>query len=812
MRGQVTEVLNVYGMQGRQLVIPVYQRNYDWGQRQCQQLLDDLVDVIQEGRPKHFFGAVVGQPEGSWRWVVIDGQQRLTTVSLLMLALADLLDEGVLKSADEDRANLIRKTFLLLDEATNTPRFKLKPVKNDARAYGSLFGPTSEHIDTSSVTANYRFFLEEIPKLRIDVDQLWSAIERLEVMHLDLESHDDAQRIFESLNSTGLALSEADKVRNLVLMGLPSAEQNRVYEDYWNRIEESVGYETGSFLRWFLITKTPRTPRRDQVYDAFKAYAADLNKTGSELLEEVRRYSRYFNQIRTASTGTPQIDFRLQRINLLRSEVVLPLLMPLLGELEEETITTKDLSRCLRIVESYIFRRTVCRIPTNALNSIFASLYRDVTRLRPENSPFADVLAYSLRRRTGSGAFPDDETFAEAFVAEDLYHFQSERRKYLFECLENLDSNDTRDIAYGLESGVLTVEHIMPQTLPESWHVMLGPNSDAIHETWLHRIGNLTVTGYNSAYSNASFDSKKTRENGFDSSPFRLNHEMREATTWGEEHFRRRTERLLGDALSYWVYPQTDFEPPRPQLPTEPLGDDTDFTGRTVVGFSYNEHHATVQNWRDLTTRVFEVVLFLNRENFMSFAREIEWFRIGDHFDTEERGVYKIDEGIGWNASSSTSTKVSLMRRLFEHSELNTDDLVLTLRPDEDKNSTPDKESQYANSEPAFADLVKFLPVFDELVESREDSDLVEQTVEEFMQAFARFRIPDPSRVLGTTAANYIAESEDMGKSSSREILAIISAKLIEQELIDSAALANTIVDGSLKFWVSKLANVEVPA
>lgn len=317
MRGQVTEVLNVYGMQGRQLVIPVYQRNYDWGQRQCQQLLDDLVDVIQEGRPKHFFGAVVGQPEGSWRWVVIDGQQRLTTVSLLMLALADLLDEGVLKSADEDRANLIRKTFLLLDEATNTPRFKLKPVKNDARAYGSLFGPTSEHIDTSSVTANYRFFLEEIPKLRIDVDQLWSAIERLEVMHLDLESHDDAQRIFESLNSTGLALSEADKVRNLVLMGLPSAEQNRVYEDYWNRIEESVGYETGSFLRWFLITKTPRTPRRDQVYDAFKAYAADLNKTGSELLEEVRRYSRYFNQIRTASTGTPQIDFRLQRINLL---------------------------------------------------------------------------------------------------------------------------------------------------------------------------------------------------------------------------------------------------------------------------------------------------------------------------------------------------------------------------------------------------------------------------------------------------------------------------------------------------------------
>lgn len=613
-------------------------------------------------------------------------------------------------------------------------------------------------------------------------------------MHLDLEQHDDAQRIFESLNSTGLALSEADKVRNLVLMGLDVHEQERVYTDYWNRIEVNVGYDTGAFLRWYLVTRTSRIPRQDQVYESFKKYITETGLRGAELLDGVRKYSTYYRQIRTATTGSSKIDLRLRRLNLLKTDVVLPLLMPLFESRETGEITDLDLAECIRTVESYIFRRYIAEVPTNALNKVFATVYRDVKRIRPENRSFAEVLGYSLRKRSGSGAFPDDAEFISSLEVKNLYNFKGERRKYLFECLENLDSNDTRDIANGIEDGSLTIEHVMPQTLTQAWHDELGDEAQRIYEQWLNRLGNLTVTGYNSSYSNSSYSTKRTMKHGFMESPFRLNLEMRSAEHWGEDQLAARTRRLCADALTYWIYPESDFEPARPQLPTEALGTDTNFTGRAAVSFTWNEHHATVANWRDLTARVFTILLVEHRDEFLQWARTSDWFRVGAAYDPDENGVYRLDDSIGWNASSSTWTKVSLMRRVFSHLELDPEELIITLRSDETAERGQETAETAEGENFPYLEIVKFLPRLVELEGMATDDPLVQETVEEFMQSFHPFRDEQPLKTLGTSVRKFCADPERRAAATAEETIALISSKVDETEHVDPDALAEAAV------------------
>ncbi|HCT14070.1 MAG TPA: hypothetical protein DIW82_04550, partial [Corynebacterium nuruki] len=278
LKGQPTEIWKIYNRANSTLEIPVYQRNYDWGIAQCARLFDDLEALAaadREKQPRHFFGAVVGKSEGSWKWVVIDGQQRLTTISLLILAIAHAVEAGDIEAGeDPDLARKLVDDFLLVDANPNNLKFKLKPVKNDAAAYQALFGPEDDFVASSNVTANYRYFRERLRKTSLTAGQVWDAVSRLEVMHLDLEAHDDPQRIFESLNSTGLNLSESDKIRNFVLMNQKLDEQNRLYEQRWNPIEENVDYRTDWFIRWYLTAKTNRTPKESDIFEAFKRFAA----------------------------------------------------------------------------------------------------------------------------------------------------------------------------------------------------------------------------------------------------------------------------------------------------------------------------------------------------------------------------------------------------------------------------------------------------------------------------------------------------------------------------------------------------------
>ncbi|MGW9737135.1 uncharacterized protein DUF262/uncharacterized protein DUF1524 [Micrococcus sp. 140720015-1] len=805
MRGQVSGILSVYGNVDRELIIPVYQRNYDWREKHCAQLLEDLSALIREDRGAHFFGSVVGDPE-SFRWVVIDGQQRLTTVSLLLLALVRLLEDGTLETSEDGLAERIRRNYLVRDGETASPRFRLKPVKHDAEAYRCLFRADSASLETSTITKNYRYFLEQLPGLGLSGDQIWKAVQGLEVMILDLEKQDDAQRIFESLNSTGLALSEADKVRNLVLMGLPSKVQEQVYTDHWNRIEENVAYDTSVFLRWFLVTKTGKTPKISDVYEAFKAYARSVGTTGAELLAPVRAYSDYYRQLRDSATGHSAVDRRLHRLNLMNREVLLPLLMPMVEELHRGTITPDDFADAVRVLESYLFRRLAVGRASNALNSIFATLHREVSRIRPDDARFTDALVYSLRRRSGSGEFPLDEDFVEGFRAANMYRLPASDRRYLFESLENGESQDTRDIAGGLIAGDLTVEHVMPQTLTPEWRQELGEEADRVHAQWLHRIGNLTVTGYNSTYSNASFTEKKTLTEGFNFSPFRLNAEMKERVRWDEHAIEARTERLIEQALTIWPLPSTDFKPPRPQLPVEPMGTEGNFKGRYIVAYEFQGRRHVVNTWRDFAVLVLRDLLEIDRARVLAMAKQSDAYRVeGQEVPPgREKNFVEIEPGLLWNLWSDTMTKVNALRRMCEAAGVDPDDIMITLRPSEE-DAAPD-ESVEDSLGGQYDDVVKFLPLLERAAGSSSTDPEVVQLADEIENAFEGRLVEAPAKVLGLAPAKFAADTKRMTEATPDQAAAVISGVIVTKRQLDPDAVRDAVANGSMAAFVRRLA------
>lgn len=802
MRG-ATEIYKVYEGRSKTLHIPVYQRNYDWSIPQCARLFDDLEEINRLDRRKHFFGAVVGKPEGTFEWIIIDGQQRLTTVSLLTLALVNSAKNGDIAFNDKTIPTKIERDFLLVDDDTDGQvKVKLKPVKDDDLAYRKLFDTPSNFIESSNITANYRYFLGRLAETELTGDEVWDAISRLEVMLCDLEAEDDPQRIFESLNSTGLTLTEGDKIRNLVLMDLPRREQQRLYENYWNPIEKTVWHRTDWFIRWYLVTVTGKTPKKEDVYNVFRKYISESNSAMAQTLDKMYTYAKYTRAIQDANTGFPLTDLRLRRFNAIKGDVVLPYLLPLVGEVHAGTTTDAELAQVISILESYLYRRITCSIGTNALNKIFASLYGEARRLRTADQAHPDLLTYLLQRRDGSGRFPDDEEFLSAFATRNSYALRGRYQQYLFDCLENRDSNDMRDIAGALENGNVSIEHIMPQTLTESWKQELGEDAELIHQTWLHRIGNLTVTGYNPSYSNSSFARKKSMANGLDDSPYRLNSYLKEVDTWGPAELEERTRQLSSIARTYWAYPHTDFQPPAAVLPTRSLGEDESFRGRTIVAYEFGDVKETVESWADMLPRLLWVLLQQYRPEILEHANEsLNYIVIGADSDEIPREFRKVDASLAVHTSSSTDAKMRLIRSLFEHLELDPEDLVFTFRPEK---SDADSPNEQVDASP-FSPLTKFIDRFDELIGQSVTPEDTLELREEFLRDFDPFQRDEPARDLDGRTLPDFEKPEVVSDCDAEQILAALTTTLQATRIFDPLALHSKITSGVASLWLRRL-------
>ena len=535
-----------------QFVIPVFQRDYSWMQEQCEQLWDDLERTSQMGGDdEHFFGAVVyvstvGQSAAFTRWLLIDGQQRITTVSLLAAAMRDHIRDLPSSEATKDYADKIEHDFLINTKERDDRRHKLVLRVRDEAILRAIVDGSGPINGSATVTKNYEFFRDKLQDA--DIDAILAGVCRLAVVDVRLDrAKDDPQQIFESLNSTGIDLTQADLVRNYVLMGLEQKAQENLYHKYWQQIEHLYAgrIEVDNFLGDFVALQTraqKQVPAR-HVYSFFCAEFGDRKNDASkieDLLKLMLKFARYHAAFVVGTGEFPAVADCLSR---LKDQATTPaiLIMRLLDAFEREYITDKDLVRALELVESYLVRRGVCGMPSRSYWMYFSRLAYALRKV--------DVLGYlkvNLCWLSGNYAFPTDEQFKRALEQDDLYN----RRicRFLLTELENGRSKERSD------TRPLTIEHIMPQNrrLSKAWQKMLGDNWEDIQAEWLHRLGNLTLTAYNEKYSDQSFHDKRTCKDGFNESSLRLNKYVAKQKKWTQTQMRKRAGKLANEALGLW--------------------------------------------------------------------------------------------------------------------------------------------------------------------------------------------------------------------------------------------------------------------
>ena len=550
-KGNIYEILNG----NKQFLIPVYQRYYSWDIEQCKRLWNDIVEMQKKGKVGHFVGSIVNiaeqaMPTGVQKYMIIDGQQRMTTLSLLLLALRDY----AINNPEDTTINARRIDNMLLknEYESGDERYKLLLTETDRDILMRLVEDKPIPDDTrSKLLDNYKFFAGKIADKELQPAEVYESIGKLQIVNITLDrSVDDAQAIFESLNSTGKELSESDLIRNYVLMGLEPTEQTYVYEHLWRPMELLFVYETQDsvmdrFFRDYLTMKITRIPKQDRVYEEFKLYHLNCEfSTIRELCQDLLTYAKYYTDMVFKRSSNPALKSLYEDINDLRMEVSYPFLLKVHNDYAEGIISEDDLKLIIRLCISYVFRRSICDIPTNSLNKTFATLKNEI---KPDD--YVNSIKAFFVMRNDYKEFPDDDKFAAAFVSRDIYTMRS--RNFILSHLEN----------YGNKAPIIienyTIEHIMPQnsSLSPEWQQMLGAKWREVQKTYLHTIGNLTLTAYNSEMSDHPFMVKMDMEGGFKESALRLNAYVVKLNEWNEQTIKERAALLADKAKQIWAYP-----------------------------------------------------------------------------------------------------------------------------------------------------------------------------------------------------------------------------------------------------------------
>ena len=551
-----------------QFVIPIYQRTYSWTDRECLQLWQDILRAGSiDGISAHFIGSVVYIEKGLYSisaqspLLVIDGQQRLTTVSLLIAALAQAI--GAEEPLEDFSARKLRNYYLTNPEEEGERHFKLILSQTDRPSLFAILQEAEQPKDYSiRITENFRLFQDLLAKRKADLTVICKGIAKLMIVDISLSrDQDNPQLIFESMNSTGRELSQADLIRNYVLMGLEPGLQTSLYEKYWRPMELAFGQEAYSthfdpFMRHYLTVRTGEIPNVREVYEAFKKYASSPGVSGSGVeaqVAEVRAYAGHFCAMALGKETDPELGRAFHDLRELKVDVAYPFLLELYQDYTTEKLSADDFLSAVRLIESYVFRRAVCAIPTNSMNKTFANLGKSLRKDRYLESLQAALLMLPSYRR-----FPKDDEFQRELKIKDLYKFRS--RSYWLRRLENHGRKERVSV------DEYTIEHILPQCdndpdkVPAVWREELGNDWETVWETYRHTLGNLTLTGYNSEYSNRSFAEKCGMEGGFAQSPLRLNKNLGAEGVWNKEAIEGRAAYLAAQAVSVWRSPSLEAD------------------------------------------------------------------------------------------------------------------------------------------------------------------------------------------------------------------------------------------------------------
>ncbi|ELW98635.1 MULTISPECIES: DUF262 domain-containing protein [Acinetobacter calcoaceticus/baumannii complex] len=685
MKGEAKQFLKFIDGSDKRFIIPVYQRNYSWQNKHCAQLLNDLKGLIKKPDVPHFFGSIVSSHmQGGKRedFLIIDGQQRLTTISILLIAIVDLLKHKKVIPKDDRLIEKITKKHLVDEYQEDQRKIRLKPIKDDCKAFDALFGDESDFVDGSNVTSNFRYFRDRILNENIDIDDLYDAISRLQTIDIFLEKDDDPQLIFESLNSTGLELEEGDKIRNFILMGLSSELQEKYYEAFWNKIEKNTHFKVSDFFKDYLTLKLNRTVVIKDIYFTFKDYVKKNNDDIEALLQDLLEYSKLYAIILNPMQYQNSFTAVLVRLSQLEFTVIFPVVLAILKRWNEKNLTDQEVTELLRVTEIFLFRRLIVGLATNALSKIFATLDKDVTKKAQfsQLASYAEIYKYVLLNKEESSRFPNDEEFEQALFSRNIYAMSSKNKAYLFSFLENEESKEQINVIERIKDGTYTIEHIMPQTLSPVWQKELGEKSQQVHEQWLHTLPNLTLTGYNSKYSNRPFKDKLDVENGFKDSNLRLNQYVRECLKWTEEELIERQSRLSKKSLKLWYYPTTSYAPPVEETNEYLLEDDFDFTGYTLVSYTLYDVESKVQSWKEMQIDVVKYLLEQHTTKIMSLCADQKFYDLSLLETTNN--FTEISRSVFLYTNCSTRTKINILKKIFEQCDVEQSELSFLIKKD----------------------------------------------------------------------------------------------------------------------------------
>ncbi len=549
MEANATTLLNfIKDNQKNQLVIPIYQRVYSWEKEQCKQLWDDIIKVGGDDKMDgHFISSILyvldGITHSDNALLIIDGQQKLTTITLLLTALRDHWS---------DKHKEIENHYLINSDKDGDKKFRLILSESDKDTLLSLIDKDRRKPSEPSlkIVENFKLFEEWIRKNTNKLETIFKGLEKLMIVEIALEKgKDDSQLIFESMNSKGMELTQTDLIRNYIIMETEVEKQEGFYNKYWRAMEEDFKQNKklfDRFVRHYLTIKTGEIPNINKVYAALKDYRQKEGIGIEDLLKDLQKYCGYFCQIVFKKEANKDLNKALGFLVDLEMDVIYPLLLELYSDYSDGVLSKDDFIPIIALIESYICRRAVCGLGTNSLNKVFPSFTKHIQKdeyFKSLEAHFSDL--------TEKQRFPNNDEFRNLFITIDFYKFK--KREYFFERLENFDTKEP------INTKGLTIEHIMPKTLTE-WEKDLGENFQEIHDKYLHTIGNLTLTGYNNEYSNRSFQEKRDMEKGFKNSPLRLNQSLRDLESFGEEEIKKRANDLADLALKIWTYPKLDAE------------------------------------------------------------------------------------------------------------------------------------------------------------------------------------------------------------------------------------------------------------
>ncbi|WRE55379.1 DUF262 and DUF1524 domain-containing protein [Helicobacter pylori] len=551
--------------QKNQFVIPIYQRVYSWEKEQCKQLWDDIIKIGGDDKMNgHFIGSILYarvNDTHSSPLLIIDGQQRLTTITLLLIALRNYLNDEY-EFLEKFSRQKIQNRYLINSDEKGDKKFRLILSEPDRDTLLSLIDENRRKPSELSlkIMENFKLFEEWIRKNTDKLETIFKGLEKLMIVWIALKKErDDPQLIFESMNSKGMELTQTDLIRNYIVMETEVEKQEDFYNQYWRAMEKDFKQSEkqskkedlfNQFVRHYLTIKTREIPNINKVYEAFKRYQQERGIETEALLQDLQKYCGYFCQIVFKKEEDKDLNKALGFLVDLEMDVIYPLLLELYSDYSDGVLSDQDFIPIIYLIESYICRRAVCGLGTNSLNKIFPFVTKKINKVQYLESIKAHFGSLIKKQR-----FPGDDEFKNSFTTKELCSSnKTEKARYYLERLENFDTKEP------VNTKGLTTEHIMSKTLTEEWERDLGENFQAIHDKYLHTIGNLTRTGYNQDYSNRSFQEKRDMEKGFKQSPLRLNQSLKDLESFGEKEIEKRANDLADLALKIWTYPKLDAE------------------------------------------------------------------------------------------------------------------------------------------------------------------------------------------------------------------------------------------------------------